>query len=101
MLASSAAAISASNSRTNPQAHRHRWPPFGCTSRRDAFQISPQLPHRQYVFSSGFRALVAIASDLHPGHDVGLVTAPVSRDGAAARLLKLYELTEPLTKGLW
>ena len=29
------------------RAHRHRWPQFGLTSRREAFQISPQRPHRQ------------------------------------------------------
>jgi hypothetical protein len=28
--------------------------------RRDAFHTSPQLPQRQYVFSSGWRAVVLI-----------------------------------------
>jgi hypothetical protein len=45
------------------RAHRHLWTPLGRASRRDAFQISPQLPHRQYAFSSGFRAVVVIELD--------------------------------------
>ena len=44
-------------------AHRHGRPWFGLTSRREAFQISPQPPQRQYVFSSGVRAVVVIAAD--------------------------------------
>lgn len=44
-------------------AHRHPWPRLNRASRREAFQTSPQPPHRQYVCSSGFLADVAIAVD--------------------------------------
>jgi hypothetical protein len=43
-------------------AHRHRAPPLDAALRA-AFQISPHLLHRQYAFSSGFRAVVAMAAD--------------------------------------
>jgi hypothetical protein len=41
---------------------RHRAPPLDAALRA-AFQISPHPLHRQYAFSSGFRAVVAIAAD--------------------------------------
>jgi hypothetical protein len=44
-------------------AHRHVWTRLTAASRREAFQISPHPPHRQYVFSSGFRAVVEIERD--------------------------------------
>jgi len=43
--------------------------------RREAFQISPQRPHRQYVFVSGFRAVVEILDDWHAGQAAGGVTS--------------------------
>jgi hypothetical protein len=43
--------------------HHHLRPPRGPTSRRPAFQTSPQAPQRQYAFSSGFRAEVLIDRD--------------------------------------
>jgi len=69
-------------------AHRHGRPWFGLASRREAFQISPQPPQRQYVFSSGVRAVVVIAADRHAGQTVGDVAAAAGRDRPAAPLLK-------------
>jgi hypothetical protein len=60
-------------------AHGHLRAPLGSAPRREAFQISPQPPHRQYVFSSGFRAVVVIEDDLHAGHAVGVVAAAGDR----------------------
>jgi hypothetical protein len=68
-------------------AHRHRRPPPDAAARRDAFHTSPQLLHRQYAFSSGFRALVVIDRDPHAGHAVGVGTT-----GDAPPLLKLDDL---------
>jgi hypothetical protein len=49
--------------RERARAHRHGWIRLAPVSRREAFQISPQPPHRQYVLSSGFRAVVEIERD--------------------------------------
>jgi hypothetical protein len=66
------------------RAYRHERNPVGRASRRETFQISPQPPQRQYVLSSGFRAVVVIERDWHAGHAVGTVTAPGGRDRVAA-----------------
>ena len=75
-------------------AHRHEWTPLGLVSRRETFQISPQALQRQYVLSSGFRAVVVIDGDWQAGHAVGLVT-PAKRDRGAAPFPKLNEFTIP------
>jgi hypothetical protein len=59
---SNAAISSSSADSTVIGAHRHRAPPLDAALRA-AFQISPHRLHRQYAFSSGFRAVVAIAAD--------------------------------------
>jgi len=70
--ASDRACSSARMTPTRPQVGRpsaresyrgHVCTPLCRASRREAFQISPQLPHRQYVFSSGFRAVVVMERD--------------------------------------
>jgi hypothetical protein len=38
---------------------------------RDAFQISPQFVHRQYVSASGVFSFVTIADDRHLGQLAG------------------------------
>jgi hypothetical protein len=45
--------------------------------RREAFQISPQPPQRQYECSSGFRAVVVIVDDWQAGQIVGGATGVV------------------------
>jgi hypothetical protein len=44
-------------------AHRPGRTRLAAAYRREAFQISPQPPHRQDVVSSGFRAVVEIERD--------------------------------------
>jgi hypothetical protein len=61
------------------RAYRHWWTPVGLALRRETFQISPQLPQRQYVLSSGVRAVVVIERDWHAGHTVGMLPAAVER----------------------
>jgi hypothetical protein len=56
--------------------HRHgRNPP--AASRRDTFQISPQAAQRQYVLSSGLRAVLVIERDRHAGHMVGAAATSI------------------------
>jgi hypothetical protein len=74
--------------------HRHEWTLVGAVSRRETFQISPQLPQRQYVLSSGFRAVVVIDGDWQPGHVVGMVTR-AKRNRRAAPFPKSDEFTSP------
>jgi hypothetical protein len=45
------------------RAHRHGETPDDRDCRRTTFQISPQLLQRQYVCSSGLRAVVEIECD--------------------------------------
>lgn len=70
------------------RAHRHGWSRLAPVSRREAFQISPHPPHRQYAFSSGFRAVVEIARDRQAGQATGLVAAAVDDDRSAEPFLK-------------
>jgi len=62
--------------------------------RRATFQTSPQLPHRQYVFSSGVRAVVVIEGDWQAGQAAGTLTS--GADGpVVSPLPNLYEFTGP------
>lgn len=75
--------------------HRHDCAAVLAELRRDAFQISPHPPHRQYAFSSGWRAVVEIASDRHDGQRVGSATAATEDDACAGPLANSYEDIDP------
>ena len=67
---------------------------LGLVSRREAFQISPQLPQRQYVFSSGVLAVVEIDADRQAGHAEGIAPAALDDDRPAAPPLPVsYDFT--------
>jgi hypothetical protein len=51
------------------------------------------LAQRQYVFTSGFRALVVIADDWHAGHVVGVCGVGFGSDPPATSLPKFDDLT--------
>jgi len=57
--------------------------PIGLSSRREAFQISPQLPQRQYAFLSGVLAVVEIDADRHAGQAEGIAPAAPDDDRPA------------------
>jgi hypothetical protein len=61
--------------------------------RRETFQISPQLPQRQYVLASGVRAVVVIEPDWHAGHTVGMLTAAIAPGRNAVSFPKRDRLT--------
>ena len=61
--------------------------------RREAFQISPQLPQRQYVLSSGVLAVVEIDADRHAGQAEGIAPAALDDDWPAAPLPISYDFT--------
>jgi len=71
--------------------HVRRW--LDLASRREAFQISPQLPHRQYVFASGIFAVVEIDADRHAGQTEGIAPAALDDDWPAAPLPISYDFT--------
>jgi hypothetical protein len=51
---------------------------------RDAFQISPQRPQRQYVLSSGVFAVVEIDADRHAGQAEGITPVVLDDDRPVA-----------------
>jgi hypothetical protein len=75
--------------------HRHRRPPLGPVLRREAFQISPQPSHRQYVCSSTVRAVVVIEDDRHAGHTAGVVSAAAERDRCGSTVPRSREFIRP------
>jgi hypothetical protein len=58
---------------------RHAFPPARRLSRRAMFQISPHLPQRQYVFSSGLFDVVVIDDDWQAGHAEGMSAESLDR----------------------
>ena len=68
--------------------------------RREAFQTSPQPLHRQYVCSSGFRAVVVIEDDWHDGHAVGSVRALVGRGRSPKRFHESYDAAMCLSRSV-
>ena len=61
--------------------------------RREAFQISPQLPQRQYVLSSGVLAVVEIDADRHAGQPEGIAPVSLDDERPAAPLPISYDFT--------
>ena len=78
--------------RSSESSHHERRP-IGLASRREAFQISPQLPQRQYVLSSGVLAVVEIDADRHAGQEEGIAPAALDDGRPAAPLPISYEFT--------
>jgi hypothetical protein len=73
----------------------HARPAPDPTARREGFQISPQLAHRQYAFSSGVRAVVEIDLDLHAGHAVGVMGATAVDDRPVVPFQNSYDFMRP------
>ena len=71
----------------------HQRLPIGLASRREAFQISPQLPQRQYAFLSGVLAVVEIDADRQAGQAEGIAPPALDDDRPAPPLPMSYDFT--------